>query len=74
MPEINEDDRTPFQASVTFGQGQEQGLAIIRQLGVTVYVALSLKNNGDAQALLDLDSARKLSEALRAAVDRASKQ
>jgi hypothetical protein len=68
----NEQSNPEFSATITFGEGREEGLAIVRRVGASVAVCLSLRANGDTEAVLDIQSARELADAIRAATDRPS--
>ncbi|HEX4141915.1 MAG TPA: hypothetical protein VHY91_00055 [Pirellulales bacterium] len=74
MSESNKGPGSREIATITFGQGSEAGIAIVRQIGARVAVTLSLRHDGDTEAILGLDSARELLEAIRLAVDSASRQ
>ena len=58
-------------ATIPFADGEsgDDGIAVIRQCDEQVALAFSLQSNGDLEVSIDVNTARKLADALNHAID-----
>ena len=58
-------------ATIPFSEGDsgEQAVAVVRQCGNRLALALSVREDGDVEVLLDVDTAGRLAEAIKLGIE-----